>query len=209
MKEVRLLTTDFFSYHFVEPVCAKLIQQDPSFKFSISDCSDVSGDTPDVDLYFLVYKHLFEDFIHEVVEEGRVCLWASPSYLERKGVPRSYKDLDSHTFIKSRRGLAAFKFGVQRFNTISYYAPYYDRKDYLMVDNISSMINLAEAGVGIIASSVLSVHKVGLRLERIPSLQEETEHCYRRYTIGYHKRFKDDPMVIATINELKNILLSK
>lgn len=206
MNEIRLLTTDFFSHHFVEPICARLLANDPEFKFSI--LAATIDREPDVDIYFLPYEHKFDDFIHETLVESKLYLWASSKYLEKNGVPTNLNDLLSHNVIRPERGSVAFVFGVKRFKTAGYYAPYYYRKDCIKVDGLLSVVNLAENGVGIISSTHFTVSKLGLKLEKIPQIEGD-EGCYRSFVVGYHQKHKDNPRLQSIVKALRSAISDK
>lgn len=203
MKEVKLLTTELLSHHFVEPICAKLLARDPEFKFSI--LAATIDREPDVDMYLLPYEHKFDEFINEELTESKLHLWASSLYLERKGVPKTLDDLLSHTVIRPERTAVALAFGVRRFGTVKHYAPYYHKKECIKVDGLSSVFNLAEAGVGIVAATSFGVATAKMHLEKIPSIEGDVD-CYRKFTLGYHKKHKDDPRVQSVAKELKCLM---
>jgi DNA-binding transcriptional LysR family regulator len=207
MKEMKLLTSDALSHYLIEPICAKLSIQDPSFRFSI--LSATVDREPEVDVYFLLYKHLFENFIHEVLAESKMSLWASSEYLERNGVPKKLDDLLSHTIVRPERGAVTVEFGVKRFGTTRYYDPYYHKKESVRVDDIMSVVNLAEAGAGIAGLTHLSVDKFKCRLEKIPTIEGDEGNCYRQFVVGYHERHKDDPNVRLLVHNLRSLLAKK
>lgn len=206
-QEIKLLTTDFLSRYFIEPVCAKLLDSDPTLKLSLTEATIDSE--PEVHVYLLTYEHLFEDFIHEVILETEMSLWANGRYLEKYGVPRKLDDLLSHTMIRPLRGAVELAFGVETFKTLKTYVPYYYKKDCIHTDGILSLVNLAESGAGITAALHHNVSKFGLRLERIPYLEDQNEACYRKYVVGYHKKYKDDPVVKSLVKEIKSLVLNK
>lgn len=207
MKEIKLLTTDNFSHYFVEPICAKLSIEDPSFRFSI--LSATVDREPEVDVYFLVYRHLFPDFIHEVLAETKIHLWASSQYLERNGVPKTMNDLLSHSIIRPQRSLVTVEFGVKKFGTVRHYLPYYHKVDSIQVDGIMSVANLAESGAGIAGLTQLSVDKCGFRVEKIPPVEGDDDAYYREFVVGYHERHKNDPHVRSLVNNLRCAISKK
>jgi DNA-binding transcriptional LysR family regulator len=203
MQNLRIFTNDFYSYYYLEPVLAKLLLKHRGMSFSVlshdSECSN------EFDIYLLSYELPVKDFLSETIAEGRLGLYAHPEYLDRAGVPEKLEDLANHTVFRSRATRFAHSVGVKKFGVIKEYAPIWYKKNYIDVDSSASLIQLAEMGAGIISMNEISVKKLGVKLQKLAPLREETEFLYRKYTFGFHQKHKDNPLVSEVARELHDV----
>ena len=204
MTSFKILTTDSFSHYLISPILPKLLLQYPETTFSIIDAT--IDREPESDLYLLAYEHPCKHFLSEVLTRGKLCLYANSKYLEKKGEPQTMDDLLNHSVIRPNRSDVLLKFGVEKTKTAPFYKPIYYKKNALEVDTLTSLIRLGEAGAGIIcyADTLEKYHKVNM--EKLPELDEEEK--YVNYTLGFHEKHKNNPIVEDLRRELKSILLN-
>ena len=204
MKEFKILTTDSFANYLIDPILPKLLFKYPDTMFSVIDAT--IDREPESDLYLLAYEHPFDRFLSEVLTKGKLCLYANTHYLEQKGVPKTMDDLLHHNILRPNRSNVLLKFGVEKFHERTPYAPIYYKKQALEVDTLTSLITLGEKGAGIIcyADTLEKYHKVDM--EKLPELGKEDN--YVDYTLGFHEKHKNSPIVEDLRRELKSALLS-
>jgi DNA-binding transcriptional LysR family regulator len=206
MQNLRIYTSDFLSFCFLEPVLTKLLREDKSVNFEIF-CSE-SQHLSDFDAYFLGYEMPIKDFEFEMIQESKICLYANSHYLERFGEPKQLADLLHHNIIRCKDTHVVQALGVKKFGTVKEYVPLFYKKQCIEVDSANSQLNLGEMGLGLIPMTDLLYKRVKTKLLRIPLLKGEEAFVYRRYTFGYHQKHRSNQFMGKILAELKDVLYS-
>jgi DNA-binding transcriptional LysR family regulator len=204
MKNLKIYTSDFLSFCFLENVLAKLAQEHSIENFEIL-CSE-SDHLADFDAYFLAYQIHVKDFHHEVLHESRLGLYASSGYLERAGEPKKLEDLLDHSVIRCRDTHVVQALGVKKFGSVKEFVPLFYKDKYIEVDSANSQLHLGEIGLGLIPMTDLLYKKVNPKLLRIAPLEGEEEFVYRRHTFGYHLKHTAHPLIKNLLTELKDAI---
>ena len=202
MQDIKIFANEFFSFHFLEPVLARLMHKYKGLHFAI--LSHVSENLSDFDAYFLNYTFPIKHFDSEVITESKLGLYAHPAYLNEFGIPQKLEDLERHTVIRSKGVHATQDLGVKKFNLIEEYTPIFYKKRCVEVDSSASLMRLAEAGTGIIGLTDSAAKKIGQKLQKIPPLNEEREFIYREYIFGYSEKHRNSPLIRDIVSELRS-----
>ena len=185
MKTFNILTTDSFAKYLISPILAEVVFKYPNTTFSIEDAT-IDRET-ECDMYLLAYEHSFKDFMTVSLTESKLCLYASSSYLELMGVPKTLEDIVVHNVIRVSRSDVLLKFGKCA------YTPIFYKKNAIMTDTLTSLIALGESSAGIICYAEHLQKYTDVKLEKIPEIGEENK--YVKYTLGFHERHKNEPIV--------------
>jgi DNA-binding transcriptional LysR family regulator len=204
MQNLKIFTNDFLSFYFLEPILAKLLSKNQSPLFSSFGYE--SEHLNEFDAYLLHYEFPKKDFCTEVVTEGKLGLYAHPSYLDRSGIPQTLTDLAGHTFIRCKSMHTTYALGVKKFKAIPDYPLMSSYKERcLEVDSVSSLRKLADLGAGIVSVTDTGAKNAGIELQRIPPLREEDHFIYRKYIFGYHQKYQNAPLIRDIALELHSI----
>lgn len=195
MKEFKILTTDGHMRYMLSNIIATTLTKYSDTLFRI--CDATIDHVPEPDLYFLSYQHPFKDFDIEVMGESPLNLYANSRYLENKNPLKTVEDIKDHTVIKLMRANVLLKFGGVS------YKPIYEKEKALEVDSVSSLITLAEQGIGIISTNDFLVKHANLDLEKLPEITETT---YIKHTLGVHKNHKNNPIFLDMREQLAAII---
>jgi DNA-binding transcriptional LysR family regulator len=206
MQNLRIYTSDFLSFCFLEPVLAKLLQEHKSLNFEVFGSE--SEHLSDFEAYFLGYEMPIKDFESEMIQESRIGLYASSDYLERAGEPKKLQDLLHHNIIRCKDTHVVQALGVKKFGTVKEYVPLFYKKQCVEVDSANSQLNLGEIGLGLIPMTDLLYRKVNTTLLRLSPLEGEEEFVYRRYTFGYHKKHQSNHFIAKILAALRQELHS-
>ena len=163
----------------------KLIFKYPDVNFEIKDAT--IDRMVECDMYLLAYQHDFENFIAEKLVESKLCLLASSSYLELMGEPKKLNDMLEHKVIRPERSDILLGFAG------CMYGPIFHKKNATKVDTLTSLISLGESMGGIICYAEHLLKYSDVKLEIIPEVGGE--YRYVNYTLGFHEKLKNDPIV--------------
>ncbi len=204
MQNLKIFTNDFLSFYFLEPILAKMLSTNKDFLFSSFGYE--SEHLNEFDAYLLHYEFPKKDFCAEIITEGKLGLYAHPSYLDRSGVPQILADLADHTFIRCKSMHTTYALGVKKFKAIPEYPLMSSYKERcLEVDSVSSLRKLAELGAGIVSVTDTGAKKAGIELQRIPPLREEDHFVYRKYVFGYHQKHQNTAFIRNIALELRSV----
>ena len=204
MQNLKIFSNDFLSFYFLEPILAKLLVRYPDLTFSTFGYE--YENLNDFDAYFLHYAFPMKDFGIEVLTEGKLGLYAHPSYIERVGFPKELADLPNHNIIRCKSMHATYDLGVKKFKAIEEYILPNAGRRYIEVDSVVSLRKIAELGAGIVSCTDTGAKKAGIHLQKIPPLKEEDHFVYRKYNFGYHHKHVNAPLMREIISELREAL---
>ena len=168
---VRITASVVFSHYSLPPVISAIRQAEPDIQIELA-ASDSSENLlfREADIAVRMYQPTQDDVIARKLGEIKTGLFAHNSYLDRRGMPQGFTDIDSHDFIGFDRNTLIIdsmrRFGITR-----------TRNDFpLRCDDQAVYWELAKAGCGIGATQFrLGLEASGmvqvlpdLPLERLP-----------------------------------------
>ncbi|WP_374763366.1 LysR family transcriptional regulator [Yunchengibacter salinarum] len=173
---LRVTTMVTFGAVWLTPHLNQFLEQYPDIDIKlILDDEDVDLSTGKADVAIRLHEPEHADLIARPLATFHAHIYASPAYLDRKGTPRSRRDLDHHdliTFgetgsptIKGLNWLMAVSKGTKR-------AP------RLQVNNLYGVLHAVEAGLGL---AVLPDYLVHDRKKLVRVLPEEEGTTFRSF----------------------------
>ena len=207
MKPFKILTLDSFAHYMIASILPKLIFKYPHTLFCVEDATIDRSDL-NADFYLLPYMPKNSHYLSESIVEGKMCLYANGSYLERKGIPKTLNDLLHHNIIRPKRSDVLLNIAKEDSHGNPYHKhSIYYKKEAIEVDNLTSLLQLGDSGAGIICSSdKLDKWHPNLKMERLPDLSEIS--TYVSFMVGVHEKEKNNPIFEDLRREVKSILLN-
>jgi DNA-binding transcriptional LysR family regulator len=193
MQNLRIFTNDFLSFYFLEPLLEKFMNENQLLAFSTFGSE--SQHLSDFDFYFLPHELPLADFSSELVIESRLGLYAHPSYIEKYGSPKNLVEIEKHTMVRNKACRVIQSLGMDKYKTISNYKPLFYKKSCIEFDTYLSMLRLCEKGFGIMPGTEVGIRKTCTNLHKLPSMDDEGEFSYFRFTFGWHHRHNDSSIL--------------
>ncbi len=185
---LRVLSSRYFANHWIIPHLQEFFVKYPKITLDLSiigQTSDLSR--PDIDLFFGLAHALPPNIMQQEVSQGYFSLCASPSYLERRGVPKNPQDLSRHHFITYSVRQSCHQLSFSNGQQI-YLNP------LLSVNDTNMMISCALQGLGFIKLHQLEAAEylsAGTLVEILAEFRESAQPIY----IGYYQEKYLQPKV--------------
>lgn len=141
---VRITASKVFAHYSLPPILAKIRRAEPDIQLELAP-SDSSENLlfREADIAIRMYQPTQDDVIARKLGEIKTGLFAHQSYVDQRGMPQGFADIDSHDFIGFDRNTLIIdsmrRFGISR-----------SRTDFpLRCDDQAVYWELARAGCGI------------------------------------------------------------
>ena len=192
MTPIKILAPDGLSTFILPEILAKISEETKDLAFNTESVT-LDRDLGDADITILPCSPQQDNYRREKITDMRFNLYASPTYLEKKGCPQKISDLKNHTVIKLTRGDSYKVYGTKT------YKPYNDSPSHTSTESNTALLKLGEAGLGIIVYADKIVNKVKPNLEKIPELDEEFAFPLH---MNIHKRLERDSQTLTIAEKL-------
>lgn len=195
MQKIQILTTDILAKHVVLPSISKVFLNDSNFHFTLKEASMDRKGEENTDIFFLSLKHEAPGFIQEIVKKTKLSLYASQSYIDRFGVPKTYADCKNHKFIRPGRADILKEKAPKDF-------PVYGENS-IVADSLTAVFSLGEMGMGIIATTddIATLSKTGMK-----KIDDIVEPFNTDISLGINEKIKDVPAINNLCEEMHSML---
>ena len=194
-RKIKILSlSEFFAIENIIPIIQKVLK--PNLTFTIEKTTVKTLPT-DLDFTILPLQHPSKDYLHETLLGSELNLYAAPDYLEKHGEPKQLNDLIHHTIIRPQKEDALAKL------THLKYMPIWFKNECIKTDTMSSLLALAEEGIGIICFNDGMIKLKKPKLEKINPLDDA---LIFPYILSTHKKIKDHFIAKTLRTELHKIL---
>lgn len=195
--DIKILTTPYMASEWLVPKLKGFLDECPHIKLKIvTRTHDLNHQEADITIRTFV-PHQPMLIQHELMT-NRICLYASQEYLEKHGVPQTFKDLDEHRLIVFRE---QYYSALGSMNWILHVGKKEEeclREPTVEINSLRGMINSAINGFGIVELPEELVKNYSL-VEVLPDIPKHSLPLY----FVYSKEREKSPIIKALYNYIK------
>ncbi|AIL13598.1 hypothetical protein IM40_09090 [Candidatus Paracaedimonas acanthamoebae] len=178
--ELKIVTTPHMGASWLMSYVGKYLEIYPDIHLSIL-CKMENLNLQETDVAICTYIPHHPNLIQHPLKAFPMGLWASPSYLERYGIPKNVEELNHHHIISYGDNIIS-PYGNCSWILEVGMTPPYVRKPYLKINSLEGLVNAAKEGIGIAelsgeSPSVKDSHLINV----LPSLQAPVIELYYIY----------------------------
>lgn len=145
--DIRISVNEMVGLYLLPPVIAEFHQQHPYVNIEIVISNQTSSiNKREADIALRMYRPTQPELVVKRLPNMPLGFYAHKDYIKRYGIPENFDDIKSHTII-------GFDESTRFIDSAQSQGTKLERSDFkIRTDNILMQINLANAGIGIVAT---------------------------------------------------------
>ncbi|MCF6318893.1 MAG: LysR family transcriptional regulator, partial [Proteobacteria bacterium] len=145
--DIRISVNEMVGLYLLPPVIAEFHQQHPSVNIEIVISNQTSSiNKREADIALRMFRPTQPELVVKRLPNMPLGFYAHKDYIKRYGIPENFNDIKNHTII-------GFDESTKFIDSAQSQGTKLERSDFkIRTDNILMQINLANAGIGIVAT---------------------------------------------------------
>tara|TARA_R110002096_G_scaffold169810_14_gene341661 strand:+ start:1444 stop:2337 length:894 start_codon:yes stop_codon:yes gene_type:complete len=177
---LRVTTMVTFGAVWLTPHLEQFMTEYPDIDIQLKlDDEDLDLAAGEADVAIRLHEPEQADLIQRPLASFHTHIYASPEYLDTKGIPTSLEDLDNHDLIVFGRSSAPTIIGLNWLLEVG--SPNKKRRARLQVNNLYGILHAVEAGMGIAVLPDYLVHNRQKLVRVLPNVEGQPFNSYYCY----------------------------